>query len=53
MRGLRSLFTLARATSVGINTAFSRLGYTYNGRLVNNCHIAGDWEDMNLWVTRL
>ncbi|MHB9024006.1 MAG: putative beta-lysine N-acetyltransferase [Armatimonadota bacterium] len=48
--GLRSLFTLARATSVPINQTFARLGYAYRGRLINNCHIAGDWEDMNLWV---
>ncbi|MHB9133332.1 MAG: putative beta-lysine N-acetyltransferase [Armatimonadota bacterium] len=51
--GLRTLFTLARAKSVGMNTAFAHLGYTYRGRLINNCHIAGEWEDMNLWVKRL
>ena len=52
-RGLRSLFTLARATSAGMNIAFARLGYDYQGRFINNCHIAGDWEDMNLWVKPL
>ena len=51
--GLRSLFTLARATSPGMNIAFARLGYRYRGRFINNCHIAGDWEDMNLWVKLL
>ncbi|MHB0935164.1 MAG: putative beta-lysine N-acetyltransferase [Armatimonadota bacterium] len=51
--GLRSLFTLARATSPGMNIAFARLGYRYRGCFVNNCHIAGDWEDMNLWVKLL
>jgi len=52
-QGLRSLFTLARATSAGMNIAFARLGYAYRGRFINNCHIAGDWEDMNLWVKLL
>lgn len=51
--GLRSLFTLARATSAPMNITFARLGYDYSGRLLNNCHIAGDWEDMNLWVKPL
>jgi putative beta-lysine N-acetyltransferase len=46
---LRGLFTLARATSVGINIAFARLGYRFRGRFINNCHIAGGWEDMNIW----
>jgi putative beta-lysine N-acetyltransferase len=52
-QGLRSLYTLARATSAGMNIAFARLGYHYRGRFINNCHIAGDWEDMNLWVKLL
>lgn len=47
--GLRGLFTLARATSVGMNMVFARLGYHFRGRFINNCHIAGDWEDMNIW----
>jgi putative beta-lysine N-acetyltransferase len=49
-KGLRSVFTLARATSIAMNTAFARLDYAYKGRFINNCYIAGDWEDMNLWV---
>ena len=50
---LRSLYTLARATSAPMNMTFARLNYSFTGRLVNNCHIAGDWEDMNLWVKKL
>jgi len=48
-----TLYTLARATSPGMNTAFRKLSYAYCGRLVNNCHICGDFEDMNLWVKPL
>jgi len=45
-----TLFSLARAGSFGMNRIFFKLGYKYKGRLVNNCHIAGRFEDMNLWV---
>ncbi|MZP31203.1 putative beta-lysine N-acetyltransferase [Heliobacterium undosum] len=43
-------YTLARARSYGINRTFFKLGYRFCGRLINNCHIAGGYEDMNLWV---
>ncbi len=43
-------FSLARASSHGMNLVLRRLGYRYRGRLMNNCHIMGDWEDMNIWV---
>ncbi|HWQ40756.1 MAG TPA: putative beta-lysine N-acetyltransferase [Desulfosporosinus sp.] len=48
--GSFNLYTLARAQSYGMNRAFYKLGYGYQGRLINNCHIAGSFEDMNLWV---
>ena len=38
-RGSFSLFTLARAQSYGMNRVFHKLGYGYQGRLINNCHI--------------
>ncbi|MHB9023507.1 MAG: GNAT family N-acetyltransferase [Armatimonadota bacterium] len=49
-RGLRSLYSLTRATSLGVSAAFARLGYHYRGRLINHCDFSGEWEDMNLWV---
>jgi len=51
-RGIESLYSLARALSPGINTVFKKLGYTFTGRLINNCNIFGNFEDMNLWVKR-
>jgi hypothetical protein len=33
-----------------MNTALARLGYRFRGRLMNNCHIMGGFEDMNIWV---
>lgn len=52
-RGVITGYTLARATSSGMNRVFHRLGYEYTGRLVNNCDIAGQFEDMNIWVKPL
>jgi len=48
-RGFRSSYTLCRASSPGINSAFASLGYAYTGRLVNNCKIGNGFEDMNIW----
>lgn len=48
--GSLNLYTLARAQSYGMNRVFHKLGYKYQGRLINNCHIAGSFEDMNLWI---
>lgn len=52
-RGIMNGYTLARARSVGMNRVFYRLGYEYSGRLLNNCDIYGQYEDMNIWVKRL
>ncbi|MDD2234497.1 MAG: putative beta-lysine N-acetyltransferase [Desulfitobacteriaceae bacterium] len=43
-------YSLSRANSIGINKSLSKLGYLYSGRLINNCHICGGYEDMNIWV---
>jgi len=45
------IYTLARAQSYGMNRVFHKLGYSYQGRLINNCNIAGSFEDMNIWVS--
>lgn len=47
--GIRLAYTIARASSTGINCTFARLGYTYAGRLINNTNIAGCIESMNVW----
>ncbi len=52
-KNLITLYSLSRAISAGINTIFFKQGYKYQGRLKNNCHIAGKFEDMNLWVKKL
>ncbi len=51
--GILTAYTLARGMSVGMNRSFFKLGYEFSGRLVNNCDIFGQFEDMNIWVKRL
>lgn len=47
--GIRTLYTIARATSMGMNRTFARCGYTYAGTLTSNTQIAGRFESMNVW----
>lgn len=48
--GIKCFYSLSRSSEFGINLILHRMGYTYSGTLINNCHICGDWEDMHLWV---
>ena len=48
-----NLYTIARARSAGMNRVFYNRGYSRTGTLVNNCHIAGRFEDMHVWCTSL
>ncbi|HPQ41232.1 MAG TPA: putative beta-lysine N-acetyltransferase [bacterium] len=49
----RLAYTIARARSAGMNITFSRLGYCYGGRLINNTQISGRIESMNVWYREL
>lgn len=51
--GIYCVYSIARALSFGMNAAFHQLGYTYQGRLTNNCYIFDKLEDMNIWVKDL
>lgn len=46
-------YSIARALSFGMNNCFYQLGYSYTGRLTNNCYIFDKIEDMNVWVKDL
>ncbi|MEY8347250.1 putative beta-lysine N-acetyltransferase [Bacillus cereus] len=52
-RAIFCSYTIARSLSFGMNAAFHQLGYTYTGRLANNCYIFDKLEDMNVWVKDL
>ncbi|WP_421617916.1 putative beta-lysine N-acetyltransferase [Brevibacillus sp. TJ4] len=51
--GIYYLYTLTRAQSAGMNVTAAKMGYTYRGRLINNCTIYSGYEDMNIWVKPL
>ena len=51
--GFITAYSLSRAKNIGINKTLNKLGYKYSGRLLNNCHISGGYEDMNVWVKDL
>lgn len=46
-------YTIARATSFGMNITFARLGYAFSGTLRKNTQISGKLESMNIWHRRL
>ncbi|MEB3298752.1 MAG: putative beta-lysine N-acetyltransferase [Candidatus Sericytochromatia bacterium] len=52
-QGVRCAYSMARAMAPGMNRVFHNLGYGHYGRLINNCDISGDFEDINLWVKPL
>lgn len=52
-KGIKTAYTIARAASPAMNIIFSKLGYTYRGRLKNNTNISGGIESMNVWDKKL
>ena len=53
LRKMKTLYTIARSHSVGMNITFSKLNYLYSGTLINNTDIAGKIESMNIWYKNL
>jgi putative beta-lysine N-acetyltransferase len=48
-QGITCPYTIARSESLAMNKVFHHLGYTYGGRMTNNCMIYSGLEDMNVW----
>lgn len=48
-QGIKTIYTIARATSVGMNKTFGRLGFKFGGTLINNTQIGASIESMNVW----
>lgn len=48
-RGIRTVYTIARAYSFGMNITFAKSGYSYSGTLTHNTQISGQLESMNVW----
>lgn len=51
--GIFCAYSIARAQSFGMNAVLHQLGYAYRGRLMNNCFIFSQLENMNMWVKDL
>lgn len=47
------VFALARANQPGVNCAFRKLGYEYNGRLCGHSRMPTGLESMNIWCKPL
>ena len=51
--GMKTAYTIARATSFPMNLTFARAGYAYGGTLINNTGICGGVESMHVWYRPL
>lgn len=49
----KTLYTIARSKSAGINITFKKCGYQFSGTLINNTNISGNIESMNIWYKNL
>lgn len=50
---IKTVYTIARSHSPGMNITFSKSGYLFAGTLINNTNIAGKIESMNVWYKNL
>lgn len=53
LSAIKTCYTIARATSFGMNICFAQNGYQFAGTLVKNTQIAGKLESMNVWYKSL
>ncbi|MBM9603344.1 putative beta-lysine N-acetyltransferase [Desulfopila inferna] len=51
--GIKTCYTIARATSYGMNITFAANGYVFAGTLINNTQISGSLESMNIWYKQI
>lgn len=51
--GFMTAYTIARATSYGMNRVFKNCGYNYSGLLINNTQIGGRIQSMAVWYKQL
>lgn len=51
--GIQTAFTIARASSSGMNAVFKNCGYHYAGLLKNNSQICGGIQSMTVWYKHL
>ncbi len=52
-KGITNVYTIARSRSFGMNRVFKKAGYDRTGKLINNCCICGNFENMTVWCKSL
>jgi putative beta-lysine N-acetyltransferase len=52
-RGIRVVYTIARALLPAVNVLFKKMGYSFGGILTNNTQIGGRIETMTVWYKPL
>lgn len=52
-KDMKTMYTIARSKSFGMNKTFGRLQYLFGGTLVNNTNIGASIECMNVWYKKL
>lgn len=50
--GCKTMYTMVRATSYGLNITFSKHGFIFAGTLTNNCVVRDTMESMNVWYLK-
>ena len=50
---IKTLYTIARLKSPGMNKTFLNAGYNFSGVLINNTNISGEIESMNVFYKHL
>lgn len=51
--GIKTVYTIARAESHGMNSVFNNSGYNYAGLLKNNSQICGSIQSMTVWYKHI
>jgi putative beta-lysine N-acetyltransferase len=52
-KNIKTVYTIARSLSAGMNITFAKQNYEYSGTLINNTNISGKIESMNVWHKNL
>ncbi len=52
-KNMKTVYTISRSLSYGMNIVFAKMGYKYGGLLLNNTNICGNFESMNVWYKYL
>ncbi|NNL41840.1 MAG: putative beta-lysine N-acetyltransferase [Desulfobacterales bacterium] len=51
--GIKTVYTIARARSRGMNFVFKKSGYNFSGLLKNNSQICGSIQSMTVWYKHI